>query len=85
MTDDMAMISSNIDIYTGMQQALTAGNDILLYVSLPIAQRIELLRQATIYVQNNPKILDSLDARLLRIYSAKEEVRCRGGCVERSL
>ena len=83
VTDDMAMISSNIDLYTGMQQALAAGNDILLYVSLPITQRVELLRQAVIYAQKNPKILDSLDARLERIYTYKERIRCRGGCVGR--
>jgi len=79
------MISSNIDITTGMQQALAAGNDILLYVSLPIAQRVELLRQALIYAQKNPKILDSLDARLERIYTAKEEIRCRKGCIGKEL
>lgn len=72
VTDDMWMIKDHGDWKVQLEQALTAGNDLILYVDG--TQRKEILSHAISYVKQWGISLEDLDQRLLRIISKKQKI-----------
>jgi len=83
VTDDMLMISSDGDITTQLQQALLAGNDLLLYVDLDDKQK--LLTSAIDMIRNGLITERELDTRLHRIIEKKQKIISRDDFVPREL
>jgi len=79
----MLMISSDGDITTQLQQALLAGNDLLLYVDLDDKQK--LLTSAIDMIRNGLITERELDTRLHRIIEKKQKIISRDDFVPREL
>lgn len=72
VTDDMWMIASNGEQFTQLEEALVAGNDLILYVDGSDKQKI--LDHAISFVKEWGVALDDIDTRLRRIVQKKQKI-----------